>query len=87
MIAVNILLILVVLLFIISLGFFVLNNSMTIIGNKFKVFFLSIYIITYCYLFYNNQTKVKNEKPGYVFLFNLIHSLNLLSMGHGLLTL
>jgi len=87
MIAVNILLIFVVLSFIASLVFFALNNSMTVIGNKFKVLFLSMYIMTYCYLFYNNQTKVKYEKPGYVFIFNLIHSLNLLSMGHGLLTI
>lgn len=85
MIGINILLILVIILFIASLGFFVFNNSMNTIGNKFKVLFLSLYILTYCYLFYNNQTKVKYEKPGYVFLFNLIHSLNLLSMGHGLL--
>jgi hypothetical protein len=87
MIGINILLILVVILFIASLGFFVFNNSMNTIGNKIKVLFLSLYILTYCYLFYNNQTKVKYEKPGYVFLFNLIHSLNLLSMGHGLLTI
>lgn len=87
MIGINILLILVVVLFISSLAFFILNNSMNLIENKLKALFMFIYILAYCYLFYNNQTKVKYEKPGYVFLFNLVHSLNLLSMGYGLLTI
>jgi len=81
MIAINALLVLVILFLAFSVCIFIMNNPINDFGTKYKIVFFAAFIILYAYIFYYNQTKVKDEKPGYVFIFNLIHSLNLLSMG------
>jgi uncharacterized membrane protein SirB2 len=78
MIGINILLSGIILFYFIGIILFIIASQFT--NNKLKIMFLVFYGVLYAFLFYKNQKSAKEKKPGYVFLFNFSHSLNLLSM-------
>lgn len=83
MIGINIILFCIILFYLFGIILFIIANQFN--NNKIKIVFLIIYGILYAFLFYKNQKFVKEKTPGYVFLFNFFHSLNLLSMTLGLI--
>jgi len=83
MIGINIILFCIILFYLFGIILFIIANQFN--NNKIKIVFLILYGILYSFLFYKNQKFVKEKTPGYVFLFNFFHSLNLLSMTLGLI--